>query len=172
MIVEQDSPLAELPLKELSEEDVKIGKLIAEHFVQDGSTLQMGIGSIPDSVLKFCNNFKNLGIHSEMVSDGVVDLIENGSVTNHLKKIEKDRSLVSFALGTNKIYNYLNDNPSFLFKIASYVNAEEVICQNPNIVAINSCIEMDLQGQAASDTIGRNVYSGFGGQVSYSFSSS
>lgn len=141
--------------------------MIAENFIEDGSTLQMGIGSIPDSVLSFCKNFKNLGIHSEMVSDGVVDLVECGAVTNHLKKIEKDRTLVCFALGSNKIYNYLDDNPSFLFKSGSFVNDETLIAQNPKIVAINSALEVDIFGQACADSLGRSVYSGFGGQIDF-----
>lgn len=102
----------------------------------------MGIGSIPDSVLSQCKGFKNLGIHSEMVSDGVVDLHECGAVTNHLKAIHKDRTLVCFALGTKKIYNYLDDNPAFLFRTGAHVNDETLICQNPKVVAINSCLEV------------------------------
>ena len=146
MLVEQDAPLFELPVKEFSEQDIKIGKLIAENLIEDGSTLQMGIGSIPDSVLSQCKGFKNLGIHSEMVSDGLVDLCEAGAVSNHLKEIERDRTLVCFALGTNKIYNYLDDNPAFIFKTAHFVNDETVICQNPKMVAINSCLEVNFYG--------------------------
>lgn len=159
-IIEKDTPLPELETKEFSDEDIKIGKLIAENLIEDGSTLQLGIGSLPDSVLKACKNFKNLGIHSEMISDSVVDLVEAGCITNHLKAIDKDFTIVSFVLGTKRLFKHLDNNPAYVFKSGTYVNSEYVIRQNPKIVAINAAIEIDLQGQACSDTIGRNVYSG------------
>ena len=167
-LVEQDEPLAQLTPKRLTDEEQRIGKLIAEHLVDDGSTLQMGIGAIPDAVLHFCTSHRNLGIHSEMISDGLVPLIEKGIVNNSEKKTDQGKTVTSFALGTKSVlYDFLDENPSVLFRSVAYTNDESVIRQNPKITAINSCIELDLSGQAAADMIGPRIYSGFGGQLDF-----
>lgn len=144
----------------------KIGKLVAE-LVDDGATLQMGIGTIPDSVLRNLKNHKNLGIHTEMFSDGVIPLIENGVINNSNKKIANGYSLTSFLLGTKKLYDFVDDNPSIKAMEINYVNDPRIISQNPKVTAINSAIEIDLTGQVCSDSIGAYQYSGIGGQVDF-----
>lgn len=144
-----------------------IGKHIAENLVEDGATLQMGIGAIPDAVLAQLGGHKDLGVHSEMFSDGLVDLVNKGAVTNRLKKICTGRILASFAVGTRKLFDFMDDNPFLVMKTIDYVNKEFNIAQNPKVTAINSCIEVDIVGQVCSDSIGTRVYSGFGGQVDF-----
>lgn len=144
-----------------------IGKHIADNLVEDGATLQMGIGAIPDAVLAQLKNHKDMGVHSEMFSDGLVDLVNAGAVTNRLKKICTGRILASFAVGTRKLFDFMDDNPFLVMKTIDYVNSEFNIAQNPKVTAINSCVEVDLVGQVCSDSIGTRVYSGFGGQVDF-----
>lgn len=153
--------------KKLSDVEKAIGKHIAQNLVEDGATLQMGIGSIPDAVLAQLNNHKDLGIHSEMFSDGVVDLFHLGCITNRFKKIEPGKIMASFIIGSKKLYDFADDNPFLTMRTIDFVNKEFVIAQNPKVTAINSCIEIDLVGQVCSDTIGTRVYSGFGGQVDF-----
>lgn len=150
-----------------SETESKIGQLIAENLVDDGATLQMGIGSIPDAVLNALKNHKNLGIHSEMFADGVIDLVEMGCVSNHLKSKHRGRIVGSFLIGTQKLYDFVHDNPYVEMLAVDYVNNTRIISQLPNMTAINSCIEIDLTGQVVSDSIGTRMYSGFGGQVDF-----
>lgn len=161
---------AELPEESYSskvgENELKIGKFIAE-MIDDGSTLQMGIGTIPDAVLSLLGNHKNLGVHTEMMSDGVISLIESDVINNRKKKIHPNKSVTSFALGTKKLYNYVDDNPSVVFLDIDYVNSPQVIQRNPKVVAINSAIEVDLTGQVCSDSIGPLQYSGIGGQMDF-----
>lgn len=144
-----------------------IGKHIANNLVEDGATLQMGIGAIPDAVLAQLQGHKDLGVHSEMFSDGLVDLVRTGAVTNRLKKICPGRIVSSFAVGTRKLFDFMDDNPFLIMKTIDFVNKEFNIAQNPKVTAINSCIEVDLVGQVCSDSIGTRVYSGFGGQVDF-----
>ena len=144
----------------------KIGKIVAG-LVDDGATLQMGIGTIPDSVLKNLTNHKNLGIHTEMFSDGVIPLIENGTINNSQKRVVNGYCVTSFLTGTRKLYDYVNDNPIIKALEVSYVNDPRVISQNPKVTAINSAIEIDLTGQVCSDSIGSYQYSGIGGQVDF-----
>src|SRR6218665_2011662 len=127
-------------------EELKIGQYIAE-LIDDGSTLQMGIGTIPDAVFKCLNNHKNLGVHTEMCSDGIVDLFENDVINNKLKKIHPYKTVTGFALVIDKLYNYVHDNPSFAFLYIDYVNDPHVIRRNPKVVAINSAVEVDITGQ-------------------------
>jgi acyl-CoA hydrolase len=161
---------AELPEESYSskvgENELKIGKFIAD-MIDDGSTLQMGIGTIPDAVLSLLGNHKNLGVHTEMMSDGVISLIESDVINNRKKKIHPNKSVTSFALGTKKLYNYVDDNPSVVFLDIDYVNSPQVIQRNPKVVAINSAIEVDLTGQVCSDSIGTLQYSGIGGQMDF-----
>lgn len=146
--------------------DLKIGENIAS-LIEDGSTLQMGIGSIPDAVLRLLNNHKNLGIHTEMCSDGIVDLIEKDVVNNKLKKIHPNKTVTAFAVGTRRLYNYVDDNPAFQFLDIDYVNNPQVIARNPKMIAINSAIEIDITGQVCADSIGTYQYSGVGGQMDF-----
>ena len=152
--------------KHTGEEEKKIGRHIAE-LIDDGSTLQLGIGTIPDAVLKALHQHKNLGIHTEMCSDSIVDLIEKGVVTNTHKKIHPGKTVTGFAIGTRKLYDYVNDNPAFAFLDIDYVNDPNVIRRNPKVIAINSAIEVDLTGQVCADSIGTYQYSGIGGQMDF-----
>ncbi|KAK3604483.1 hypothetical protein CHS0354_019078 [Potamilus streckersoni] len=166
-MVWEDVPLHELKKEKLTDEEVQIGKLIADNLVADGATLQMGIGSIPDAVLAQLGNHKNLGVHSEMFSDGVVDLVEKGAITNSEKSIQTGKIVSSFSVGTNKLYNFMNNNPFVEMCDVAFTNSTSVICQNPKVTAINSCIEVDLSGQVCADSIGERIYSGFGGQIDF-----
>ncbi len=146
--------------------ELQIGKNVAE-LIEDGSTLQVGIGSIPDAVLKSLFNHKNLGMHTEMFSDGVVDLFEKDVINNTKKKIHPNKLVTSFALGTNKLYHYVNDNPAINFLDIDYVNDPHVIRRNPKVIAINSAVQVDLTGQICADSIGTYQYSGIGGQMDF-----
>jgi acyl-CoA hydrolase len=145
---------------------VEIGKHIAS-LVEDGSTLQLGIGSIPDQVLKNLTGHKNLGLHTEMLSDGVIPLIESGVINNSQKKLNKYKSVTSFMVGTKKLYDFVNDNQSVRVMNINYVNDTSIIRQNPKVIAINSAIEIDLTGQVCADSIGTLQYSGIGGQMDF-----
>ncbi|UYV79295.1 hypothetical protein LAZ67_17001978 [Cordylochernes scorpioides] len=162
---EMDLPDHKPPV--LSDVEKKIGQLIADNLVVDGATLQMGIGSIPDAVLSALMNHKDLGIHSEMFSDGVIDLVENGCVTNARKRIQPGKIVGSFSIGSKRFYDFMHNNPFVVMMAVDYVNDTMVICQNPNVTAINSCIEVDLTGQVVSDSIGPRIYSGVGGQIDF-----
>ncbi|ULQ51853.1 acetyl-CoA hydrolase/transferase family protein [Flavihumibacter fluvii] len=150
----------------ISEQELKIGEYIAT-LIDDRSTLQLGIGSIPDAVLKCLYNHKDLGIHTEMFSDGVIDLVEADIINNKYKHIHPNKSVTGFALGTQRLYNYVNDNPAFAFLDIDYVNETSVIRRNPKMVAINSAVEIDLTGQVCADSIGTYQYSGIGGQMDF-----
>lgn len=165
--VKVDTPLPQHGGKPPSDVESKIGKNIAENLVEDGATLQMGIGNIPDAVLTALTNHKDLGIHSEMFADGVVDLVAKGCVTNNRKSIHKGRIVGSFLIGTQKLYDFVNNNPFIEMLTIDYVNNTSIIAKNPRMTAINSCIEVDLTGQVVSDSIGQRMYSGFGGQVDF-----
>jgi acyl-CoA hydrolase len=143
-----------------------IGKLIAG-LIEDRSTLQMGIGGIPDAVLRSLGHCKDLGIHTEMFSDGVIDLLEKGVITNAYKKKHPGKVVTSFAIGTDRLYHFIDDNPGFAFLEAEYVNDTRVIRSNPKVVAINSAIEIDLTGQVCADSIGTYQFSGVGGQMDF-----
>ncbi len=166
MVLHQAELEEESYASRIGPKELQIGQYIAE-MVEDGSTLQMGIGTIPDAVLGLLGNHKNLGIHTEMMSDGVVNLIANDVVNNRMKKIYPNRSVTSFALGTRRLYDYIDDNPSIAFLDVDYVNNPEVIKWNPKVIAINSAIEVDITGQVCSDSIGSRQYSGIGGQMDF-----
>jgi acyl-CoA hydrolase len=135
--------------------------------IEDGSTLQMGIGSIPDAVLAALHHHRDLGIHTEMWTDGALDLILSGAVTNLRKKIHAGKTVSSFILGTRRVYDFIHDNPSVIQLGADYVNHPGVIARNPKVVAINSAVEVDLTGQICADSIGDRIISGVGGQLDF-----
>lgn len=150
----------------VGEEELLIGKNVAE-LVDDRSTLQMGIGTIPDAVLKCLHNHKDLGVHTEMISDGIVDLVAKDIVNNKYKGTHLNRTITSFAFGTKKLYDYIDDNPSFAFMDVEHVNYPINIMKNKKMVAINSAIEIDLTGQVCADSIGTFQFSGIGGQMDF-----
>lgn len=151
---------------ETNEVTQKIGRHVAS-LIEDGATLQMGIGGIPDQVLKNLTHHKDLGVHTEMFSDGIIPLIESGVINNSKKKLNIGRSVTSFITGTRKLYDFVNDNPSIRTMAIDYVNDTSIIRQNPKVTAINSAIEIDLTGQVCSDSIGTYQYSGIGGQMDF-----
>ncbi|HWN87979.1 MAG TPA: acetyl-CoA hydrolase/transferase C-terminal domain-containing protein [Chitinophagaceae bacterium] len=145
---------------------IRIGKNVAS-LIEDGATLQMGIGSIPDQVLQNLNDHKNLGIHTEMLSDSIIPLLNNGVINNSLKKLNVGRSVTGFMIGTRKLYDFVHDNPTVRVMDIAYVNDTSVIRQNPKATAINSAIEIDLTGQVCADSIGTYQFSGIGGQMDF-----
>lgn len=165
-MVECNDPLHEADFSNISEEEMKIGRYVAS-LIEDRSTLQMGIGSIPNAVLKSLTTHQDLGMHTEMCSDGVIDLIEKGIITNKYKKIRPNISVSSFALGSKRLYDFVDDNPSFHFLDISFVNTPLLILRIDKMVAINSAIEIDLTGQICADSIGTFQYSGIGGQMDF-----
>ncbi|KER30723.1 hypothetical protein T265_02874 [Opisthorchis viverrini] len=160
-------PCHQMSPRVASDVEDRIGTIIAENLVEDGATLQTGIGAIPDSVLSKLTNHRHLGVHTEMFSDGVVDLVNVGAITNAYKKVRPGKLVSSFVVGTNKVFEFLDDNPMVDMCDVGWVNSPVVIARNPRPVAINSCIEVDLSGQVSSDSIGQTIYSGFGGQVDF-----
>jgi len=166
-LVYHDEEMPQMKIPVLSEEDEKIGKFIAEELVEEGATLQMGIGAIPDAALAQMKNHRNLGIHTEMFSDRVVDLVKVGAITNTQKAILPGKILSSFCIGTQKVFDFINDNPFVILNRIDFVNHTSVIMQNPKVTAINSCIELDLAGQVCSDSIGHRIFSGVGGQIDF-----
>ena len=146
--------------------ELKIGQYAAG-LIENGSTLQMGIGSVPDAVLAALQDHRDLGIHTEMWTDGALDLILSGAVNNRLKKVHPGKTVSSFILGTRKVYDFIHDNPSVIQLDAAYVNHPGVISRNPKLIAINSAVEVDLTGQVCADSIGDRIISGVGGQVDF-----
>jgi 4-hydroxybutyrate CoA-transferase len=165
-IVETNTALPTLTLKPITEIEKKIGANCAS-LIEDGSTMQLGIGSIPDAVLLFLDGKKDLGIHSEMVSDGLVELYEKGIITNERKTIHKGKMIVTFLMGTQKLYDFAHDNPVLEMHTVDYTNDPRIISQNYKMVSINSCVQIDFTGQINSETIGYKQFSGVGGQVDY-----
>lgn len=149
-----------------SEAERVIAKHVSE-LIEDGSTLQMGIGSIPDAVMSNLTGHKDLGIHTEMWSDGTLKLIESGVVTNAHKKVHRGKSVSAFLLGSRKLYDFVNDNPAVIQLEMDYVNNPQTIARNPKTVAINSAVEVDLTGQICADSIGHRIISGVGGQIDF-----
>lgn len=165
-LVEVNEELPEVFMGGEDEISKIIGRFCAE-LIPDGATLQMGIGAIPDATLSCLGNHKNLGVHTEMFSDGLLPLLESGVVNNQLKRKHAGRTVTGFVLGSRKLYDFVDDNPSVAFIGIDYVNDESVIRQNPSVVAINSAIEIDITGQVCSDSIGTLQYSGVGGQMDF-----
>jgi len=144
----------------------KIGRNVAS-LIGNGATLQLGIGTIPDQVLKNLTGHKNLGLHTEMLSDGVIDLIEKGVINNRMKKLNRGKSVTSFINGTRRLFDFVDDNPEIRVMDIAYVNDTHIIRQNPGVAAINSAIEIDLTGQVCADSMGTYQYSGIGGQMDF-----
>jgi 4-hydroxybutyrate CoA-transferase len=165
-LVESDYPLPELPVSEPDEVELRIGEYVVE-LIEDGSTLQLGIGGIPNAITASLTDKKDLGIHSEMLTDGMVDLVEKGVITNRMKSIHKGKIIGSFAAGTRRLYEFLDDNPMVEMHPVSYTNDPFIISQNYKMVSINSCIEVDLLGQCAAETVGITQISGTGGQTDF-----
>jgi len=165
-------PIAEMPMAEEGDKTAeRIAGYVAD-LIPDGATMQMGIGAIPDAVLKFLFHKKDLGVHSEMISDGVIDLVEAGVLTNARKTIHNGKIIIGFILGSQRLYSWVNDNPLCEFHRTEYVNDPFVIAQNDRMVAINSAIEIDLTGQVCADSIGPKFFSGIGGQLDFIYGAS
>jgi 4-hydroxybutyrate CoA-transferase len=164
--VEVDEPLPEHPSGQLSEIERAIGRNCAE-LIEDGATLQMGIGAIPDAVLAVLDNHKDLGVHTEMFSDGVINLIESGVINGERKRVHPGKIVSTFVMGSRRLYDFINDNPLIAMLDVAYVNDTAVIRKNPKVTAINSAIEVDITGQVCADSIGTYQYSGVGGQMDF-----
>jgi acyl-CoA hydrolase len=164
--VEHDSPIFEVPIRIPTEIEDRIGEHVAS-LVEDGATLQMGIGGIPNAVLSKLTNHKDIGIHTEMFSDGVIPLVEKGVITNAKKKVVPDYIVSSFVMGTKRVYDFIDDNPRVAMMDCSFVNDVRIIRRNPKVTAINSAIEIDLTGQVCADSIGTKHFSGVGGQIDF-----
>ncbi|RYJ41189.1 acetyl-CoA hydrolase/transferase family protein [Flavobacterium beibuense] len=165
-MVEADVPIHGHDPAPISEQEDKIGEYVAS-LIDDRSTLQMGIGSIPNAALKKLVNHKDLGLHTEMFSDGVIDLIESNVINSNYKGVAKGRALATFIIGSQRLYDFVNDNPFIEMRESSFVNDTSVIRRNPKMVAINSAIEVDVTGQVSADSIGYRMYSGVGGQMDF-----
>jgi acyl-CoA hydrolase len=164
--VESDEPLPEHARPVLSDIERAIGRHVAG-LVEDGATLQMGIGAIPDASLIALKDHRRLGVHTEMFSDGLVDLVERGVVTGEEKRVHPGKVVATFAMGTRRLYDFMDDNPLVAMLDVAYVNDTAVIRRNPKVTAINSAIEVDLTGQICADSIGTRMYSGVGGQMDF-----
>jgi acyl-CoA hydrolase len=165
-MVEVDDPLPEFPRHELSEVERQIGMHVAS-IVEDGATLQMGIGAIPDATLAALGGHRDLGIHSEMFSDGVVDLVEKGVINGRCKATHNELIVASFLMGSRKLYDFVDDNPLVEMFPSDYINDTREIRKNPKVTAINSAIEIDMTGQVCADSIGVMHFSGVGGQMDF-----
>ncbi|MCP4250166.1 MAG: acetyl-CoA hydrolase/transferase family protein, partial [bacterium] len=165
-LVQSDRPVLEAPPGEPDELAMRIGKHIA-NLIEDGATLQLGIGTIPDAVLRFLDGFKNLGIHTEMFSDGVINLVERGVVNNSEKTLHRGKIVMSFVMGSRRLYDFIDNNPMVECHPTEYTNDPFVIAANDKMVSINSAIEVDLTGQVCADSLGEMFYSGIGGQVDF-----
>jgi len=164
--VETSHPLFEVPPPKIGDVELAIGRYCAE-LIEDGSTLQLGIGAIPDAVLQSLKDKKDLGIHSEMIADGVVDLYEAGVINNSQKSINKGKMVVTFLMGTKRLYDFVNYNPAMEMRTVDYVNHPAIVAQNSKLVSINACIQVDFMGQVVADSIGIKQFSGVGGQVDF-----
>lgn len=165
-IVETDEPLHELPGARIGDVEQLIGKNCAA-LIEDGATLQLGIGAIPDAVLMFLKDKKDLGIHTEMFSDGIIDLVELGVINNCKKTLHPGKMISTFLMGSKRLYDFVDQNPMVALYPVDYVNNPGVIMKNDHLVSINSCIEIDLMGQISAESIGLDQFSGVGGQVDY-----
>ncbi|MBD5231403.1 MAG: acetyl-CoA hydrolase/transferase family protein [Bacteroidales bacterium] len=169
--VEVDEPLVEVPTPAPNEKEIKIGGYIAE-LIPDGATLQIGVGGIPNAVIAALSNHKHLGLHTEAMTDGVLPLLEKGIIDNSQKVIEPGKSVASLALGSRRLYDYMNYNKDIIFRDVAWTNDPFIIGQNPKVMSINSCLEIDLTGQICADSIGTRIFSGVGGQHDFVYGSS
>lgn len=164
-------PLAEMPMGQTNELSMKIGEAVAT-LIEDESTMQMGIGAIPDAVLNFLDDKRDLGVHTELFSDGVIELVQKGVITNEKKTLHPGKIVAGFILGTHKLYDFVDDNPIVELHPTEYVNDPFIIAQNKKMVSINSALEVDLTGQVNADSIGTKLYSGVGGQLDFVYGAS
>lgn len=169
--VEVDDPLVEVGTPVPSEAEERIGNFIAE-YIPDGATLQIGVGGIPNAVLSALKNHKHLGLHTEAMTDGVLPLIKAGVIDNSKKKIYPGKSVASLALGSKELYKEMNHNKDMIFKDVAWTNDPFIIGENPDVMSINSCLEIDLTGQICADSIGTQIYSGIGGQHDFVYGAS
>ena len=165
-LIESKTPITEVQQPSMSEKDKIIGELIAER-IPNRATIQLGIGAIPNAVAKALKDKKDLGIHSEMFCDSMVELYNKGIITNAYKKINTGKSVVTFTFGSRETYDFIDDNPAIEFLPVEYVNDPKIIARNDNFISINSCVEVDLFGQVCSETIGPKNFSGTGGQIDF-----
>jgi 4-hydroxybutyrate CoA-transferase len=165
-LVEVDLPIYELRKKKMTEVEEEIGRHAAE-LIEDESCLQLGIGGIPDAVLANLGHFRDLGIHSEMVADGVMDLVEKGVITGDRKTLHKGKIIITFLMGSKKFYEWVHDNPMIEMHTVDYTNNPFLIAQNKKMISINSALEVDLLGQVCADSLGPRQFSGVGGQVDF-----
>lgn len=165
--LEQSQPLPEVPPVGFEQRIERIGQYVSM-LIEDGATVQIGTGKIPEAVLQYLGNHKNLGIHSELISDGIIDLMKKGVINNSQKTFHPGKTVTSFAVGTQQLYDFVNQNPHVEFYPSEYVNSPTNIARNDNMVSINSALEVDLTGQVVSDSLGYQFYSGIGGQVDFS----
>lgn len=166
IFVDCDEPLPEYHLPKPTEIEKRIGDYVAS-LIEDRSTLQLGVGTIPNAVLSRLTNHKDIGVHSEMFSDGVIDLILSDVINGNYKAVDRGRALATFVMGSKRLYDYVDDNPFIEMRPSDYVNDVSIIRQNPKMVAINSAIEVDLTGQVCADSISTKIYSGVGGQMDF-----
>ncbi|PNR96961.1 acetyl-CoA hydrolase/transferase family protein [Petrotoga olearia] len=164
VVVESNWEIPEIPISEPKEEEKKIAQYIAD-IIEDGSTLQIGIGGIPNAVAKLLETKKDLGIHTEMLTESMIDLFEKGVITNMRKSLWKGKFVIAFALGTKRMYEFIDDNPGIFELRGRFVNDPYVVCQNDNMVSLNTAISLDLTGQVVSEAIGTKQFSGTGGQL-------
>lgn len=169
--VEVDDPLVEVPTAIPGEKETAIGNAIAE-IIPDGATLQIGVGGIPNAVIRALENHKHLGLHTEAMTDGVLPLIEKGIIDNSLKKIYPGKSVACLALGSRRLYDLMDYNQGMIFKDVAWTNDPFIISQNPKVMSINSCLEIDLTGQICADSIGQRLFSGVGGQHDFVYGAS
>lgn len=166
LFVEDDSPLITAAPGPIGDVDRKIGRYVAE-LVDDGATLQMGIGAIPNAVLSMLGNHKDLGVHSEMFADGILPLVDKGVINGKNKSIDKGRLVATFLMGSEHLYDFINDNPGVAMQDVKYTNRVNIIAKNPKVTAINSALQIDITGQVCADSIGTKFYSGVGGQIDF-----
>lgn len=171
IFVEEDKPLEEAHFSVPTETEIAIGKHCAS-LIEDGATLQMGIGAIPNAVLAQLTGHKNLGIHTEMFADGVLPLVKSGVINGAVKNIDKGMIVSTFLMGSQEVYDFIDDNPGVLMKDVGYTNDPYIISQNDRVTAINSALQVDLTGQVCADSLGTKFYSGVGGQVDFVYGAS
>ena len=169
--VEVDEPLVEVPTAVPTEEEIRIGNYIAE-LRPDGATMQIGVGGIPNAVIRALANHKHLGLHTEAMTDGVLPLLKSGVIDNSCKTVMPGKSVGSLALGSKALYEFLDGNEDVVFKDVAWTNNPFTIAQNPKVMSINSCLEIDLTGQVCADSIGTRMFSGVGGQHDFVYGSS
>ena len=171
LFVQDDTPLEEAHFTEPNEIETRIGKHCAA-LIEDGATLQMGIGAIPNAVLAQLGNHKNLGIHTEMFADGVLPLVEKGVINGEAKNIDKGKMVSTFLMGSQRVYDFIDDNPGVLMMDVGYTNDPFIIAKNDRVTAINSALQVDITGQVCADSLGTKFYSGVGGQIDFIYGAS